>query len=276
MQVQAIRPCISTHLARASLRLPLRSPATRLGYRHAHQLNTQAHRFLCSQAPKQPGSAPPPPFSENPFKKALAYIRKNSGELKQLIKQYGKLTLTFYFGLYFLTLGAISATTMTGVVATPEWLNANKWLNSLPFVKSAVKEPIKLSPKLDAFLAAWLLTKTTEPFRIVITLATVPLLVKRLPPRVLRFFGIDRPQAAEAMAVARDTMHAVRETAQASAGRAIAKAQQMRSSAMEMAGAGTPKVDPPSSVTKTSAAGEAKPTQAPRAPPAQQQYNERE
>ena len=41
------------------------------------------------------------------------------------------------------------------------------------------------------FLIAWLFTKTTEPVRLIVTLTLLPVLARRLPLSVLRFFKLD-------------------------------------------------------------------------------------
>jgi hypothetical protein len=44
---------------------------------------------------------------------------------------------------------------------------------------------VELSPLVENFLKAWLLTKLTEPVRAGVTLVALPVLTRKLPPRLL-------------------------------------------------------------------------------------------
>ena len=110
--------------------------------------------------------------------------------MKRLFKSYGYFTVATYLGVYVITLGGLYVTVKAGAVTPPD---VNGWINNWR-VKKALYEPQLVIPEnyLD-FATAWVLTKTTEPIRLVVTIALVPILVRRLPPRVLSLFGAKPP-----------------------------------------------------------------------------------
>ena len=88
---------------------------------------------------------------------------------------------------YLLTLGALYLAVRAGALGTLDVAGA--LAARLPAsVKDALFGPgdIAISPALLDFGTAWLLTKTTEPLRLVATLALVPALRKRAPLPLLR------------------------------------------------------------------------------------------
>jgi len=86
-----------------------------------------------------------------------------------------------------LTLAALYAAVRAGALGTLDVAGA--LAARLPAaVKEALFGPgdIAISPALLDFGTAWLLTKTTEPLRLVATLALVPALRRRAPLPLLR------------------------------------------------------------------------------------------
>jgi hypothetical protein len=163
-------------------------------------------RQLSSQAPPPP--PPPHPFPREPAAGSgssgssssssssgsgpLAFLRARKAELSMLFKSYGYFTVATYFSVYLVTLGGIYSCVKLGAIG--ELPDVNSWINS-NFIKQAVlgQQRLEVPPWGLQFAAAWVLTKTTEPVRLLFTLAAVPVLVRRLPPRVLALFGAKPP-----------------------------------------------------------------------------------
>ena len=107
-------------------------------------------------------------FREAPFKSLRNWWYDNSDLFRQYIRNYGGLTLTFYISMYVGVLAIIWALVELGAVKGPD---VNKWLrNSRIKHWISPNKELQVSPHITNFLTAWLLTKTTEPFRILITL----------------------------------------------------------------------------------------------------------
>ena len=118
----------------------------------------------------------------------------NKAAMAQLARESGWLAAATYLLVYVLTLGALFAAVHGGALAAlgmapldvagaiharlPDWVLA-----------PLLGEGGRLSPLLVEFGTAWLLTKTTEPLRLVGTIALVPLLRRRAPLPLLRLFG---------------------------------------------------------------------------------------
>lgn len=103
-----------------------------------------------------------------------------------MIASYGWLFSAVYFGVYLVTLGGVYCVVTTGFIATPD---VNEWINnwSLKDVLFGPKR-VELPPWCFEFATAWIITKTTEPARLMAALALVPFLVKRAPLPFLRLF----------------------------------------------------------------------------------------
>ena len=96
----------------------------------------------------------------------------------QLWRQFGYLTLIVYFGLYVVVLTGLWGLIGFGIIRGP---NVNKWLNNSDWKKRFTDKEIIVPDSLQSFLTAWLMTKTTEPVRMVLTILLVPALVRYLP-----------------------------------------------------------------------------------------------
>jgi hypothetical protein len=86
----------------------------------------------------------------------------------------------------------------TGIISGPDDLNG--WINNWGPKKLLYSGEVHVPPNAIDFATAWVLTKTTEPVRLVATIALVPYLARHLPPRVLRAMGARIPDAAAAAA----------------------------------------------------------------------------
>jgi hypothetical protein len=124
------------------------------------------------------------PFLPSP----LAWWRANSAHLKELGRQYGYLAVGTYLGIYVVTLSGLFAAVRAGVVSGPD---VNAFLSTW-WVSQRVFGPGEwhLSEVAVDFGTAWLLTKTTEPLRLVATIPAVPFIAKRAPAGLLRFFRV--------------------------------------------------------------------------------------
>eukprot|EP01138_Halocafeteria_seosinensis_P007319 gb/GECG01007483.1/.p1 GENE.gb/GECG01007483.1/~~gb/GECG01007483.1/.p1 ORF type:complete len:310 (+),score=15.78 gb/GECG01007483.1/:1-930(+) len=160
-------------------------------------------------------------FREAPVKSLRRWWHDNSDLFRQYIRNYGGLTLTFYIGMYVGVLAIMWALVELGAVKGPD---VNKWLrNSRIKQWISPNKELQVSPHITNFLTAWLLTKTTEPFRILITLFAVPALLRYLPMRMLHLFNIQkRPQfsrATKGAAAAGRVLQRARDTMKKATGR---------------------------------------------------------
>jgi hypothetical protein len=124
------------------------------------------------------------PFSLRNFP---AWWRANNARLKYFFRTYGYFSVATYLGVYVVTLAGIFGLVRGGAIRGPD---VNAWLNNWSVKKAITDKPVALSPVATDFGMAWLLTKTTEPVRLVVTLAILPVLVRRLPLSVARLFKI--------------------------------------------------------------------------------------
>jgi hypothetical protein len=114
--------------------------------------------------------------------------------MQTLFKTFGWFTVAGYFFVYCVTLSSVFLLVRAGVVQGPD---PTDWVNGLWIKKAITQETIVLPAWSVQFATAWVLTKLTEPVRLVVTLALVPLAARRLPPGVLRLFGV-KPDLLEA------------------------------------------------------------------------------
>jgi hypothetical protein len=86
------------------------------------------------------------------------------------------------------TLSAVYTLVKAGAVPA---FDVNAFINSLSLKQwLAGPEPIVVPRWGLDFATAWVITKTTEPARVLVTIAIVPLLARRLPNAVLAVFGV--------------------------------------------------------------------------------------
>jgi len=105
-----------------------------------------------------------------------------------MFKRFGYLAVGTYLGVYVCTLSSLYVMVSCGLIQGPD---VNAFLNAWS-VKKALYGPeeIRLADSALDFGVAWVLTKTTEPVRAFVTIALVPLIARRAPPAVLRFFRV--------------------------------------------------------------------------------------
>jgi hypothetical protein len=130
--------------------------------------------------PGEPG--PHVPFSLRNFP---AWWRANNARLKYFFRTYGYFAVATYLGVYVITLAGLFGLVRAGAIRGPD---VNTWLNNWSVKKAFTDKPVHLSPVATDFGVAWLLTKTTEPVRLVVTLAILPVLARRVPASVARLF----------------------------------------------------------------------------------------
>ena len=118
----------------------------------------------------------------------LAYLTKKKAEVSLLFKKYGWVTVATYFSVYLVTLSGVYGVVSLGLLPV---LDVDAFINSLQVKRWAVGDaPISIPPWASPLATAWIITKTTEPVRLVFTAAIMPTVVKRLPPHVLALFGV--------------------------------------------------------------------------------------
>lgn len=108
------------------------------------------------------------------------------GKLRLMIKRYGAVAVVTYLGVYVGTLGILFATVESGVNPFDYGLDSG-WLVekatgilegyswSEPFVGA-----IQNNPHAGNFAVAWILTKFTEPVRMLVTITIVPRIARAL------------------------------------------------------------------------------------------------
>lgn len=130
--------------------------------------------------------------SLTPYAVVLCLLRV----LQEVFKSYGLLALGVYFSTYFAILGTTWALVYNGSVKGP---NLTEWLNKHESVKNVLAkvtrtDEVVLHPLLESYLVAWLITKTTEPARVIMTVMVVPSMVRWLPLRWLRLLRVRIPK----------------------------------------------------------------------------------
>ena len=146
---------------------------------------------------------PPPPPARGP----LAWLLAQKAQLTELGTKYGYLSIATYLGVYVCTLGGIYVCVKAGAVTPPD---VNTFINELSLKKALLGDGrIEVPPWGVDFATAWVLTKTTEPLRLVSTIALIPVLVRRLPPHVLAAFVRKKAAAAGPPAAAAPAAQAI-------------------------------------------------------------------
>lgn len=118
----------------------------------------------------------------------MGWWRHNSSKLKSMMQSFGYLTIATYLGIYVVTLGSMYACVRVGMVQGPD---VNGFINGW-FVKRALlgDKDVHIPVEYTEFATAWVLTKTTEPVRLVATIAAVPVVVRRSPEALLRLLRV--------------------------------------------------------------------------------------
>lgn len=118
------------------------------------------------------------------FSSPIGWWRANNAKVKRMMAAYGYVTVATYLGVYVITLGSLFGLVSAGAVKGPD---VNAFVNGW-FVKKALlgDREVHIPPAWGDFATAWVLTKTTEPFRLVATIAAVPAVVRRAPTGLLR------------------------------------------------------------------------------------------
>lgn len=172
------------------------------------------------------------PFYKNP----IAWWKENNAKVKALFKQYGVFAVSTYLGVYVVTLFSLFGIVSAGAVQGPD-INAFLAKQGERFGIERLKT-LHLSPAVSNFLTAWLLTKTTEPVRLATTIVLVPVLARKLPPSVLRFFRVPAEAIAASHGTATGAAGAASSSSSASAGAAAAAGTAAASSSSPAARAG--------------------------------------
>ena len=132
----------------------------------------------------------PAPPSPPPRTGVLGKIDKLKSEAKRMFFTYGWLAVGTYFGVWLCTISSVYAGLQFGLLPSPD---LNAFLNGLSLKTYLFgPEPLVIPEWGRQLAVAFVVTKTTEPIRIVVVLGLVPSLVKRLPAGVLRLFGVKK------------------------------------------------------------------------------------
>lgn len=108
------------------------------------------------------------------------------------MSSYGYLAVATYLGVYLVTLGSLYGLVSSGVVTTPE--GVEDFINSWSLKRALLgEELLRIPPGLMDFATAWVLTKMTEPVRLVVTIAAVPAIARHAPAGILRALRVRAP-----------------------------------------------------------------------------------
>ena len=117
----------------------------------------------------------------------MRWLLAHKEQFSHLMRSYGYLALATYLSVYVVTLCSLWLAVLGGWIGTldvvgalsarlPDWAQRAMWGGG----------ELRLAPWLVKFFTAWLITKTTEPLRLVTTIALVPLLRRHAPTVLLR------------------------------------------------------------------------------------------
>lgn len=108
--------------------------------------------------------------------------------MTRLLKRYGYITAATYVAVYVVSLSSVYGIVSLGIIPI---LDVNSFVNGLSLKKWILGDaPVDIPRWASPLVTAWIITKTTEPVRLVVTAAIMPSVIKRLPVGILRFFGV--------------------------------------------------------------------------------------
>ena len=150
------------------------------------KLGYQAHKAL--NEPPPPSTPVDVPPSVSFFSSPWGWWRANAARFKLAVTSYSYFAVATYLGIYVVTLAGLFLLVQLGFVKGPD---VNAFLNGW-FVKRAIygDQEVKVPPTYLNFATAWVLTKMTEPLRLMATLALLPSLARRAPAGLLRAFRV--------------------------------------------------------------------------------------
>lgn len=142
---------------------------------------------------KQPQNLSSTPSEQIPKRSGpLGFFLDAKDKFKEMIKSFGYFVVAAYFTLYLIVLSFIYMLVKVNLIPTPD---VNGWINSMRLKKIIMGDDEVDIPEWCAdFATAWVVTKTTEPVRLIATIAAVPILLRKLPFNFLRLFRIS-PEA---------------------------------------------------------------------------------
>ncbi|KAB5583854.1 hypothetical protein PHYPO_G00100520 [Pangasianodon hypophthalmus] len=120
----------------------------------------QVQKVLLSTSPQGGAEKPEPEKKQNKTK-----------ELKKIFKEYGAVGVSFHIGISLISLGIF-------YIAVSSGINMTAVLSKLGFSESVVQS--KMAAGTSTFVLAYAVHKLFAPFRISITLVSVPLIVQYL------------------------------------------------------------------------------------------------
>lgn len=167
-----------------------------VGNTAARKLSTFAKRLISTAGHDDHHVAPP--FYRHP----IQWWWANSAQVKILFKRYGYFAVATYLGVYVLTLFGLYGVVKLGLITGPD---VNAFINNWSVKKFFTDKDIEIPDGIRDFMTAWVMTKMTEPVRLVATIALVPFLVRRLPQSFLAIFKIP-PHTPKATKVAKEAL----------------------------------------------------------------------
>lgn len=108
------------------------------------------------------------------------------GKLRLMVKRYGAVAVVTYLGVYVGTLGVLFAAVESGLNPFDYGMDSNWLVEKATGMlegyswSEPVVEVIQKNPHAGNFAAAWILTKFTEPVRMLFTIAIVPRIARAL------------------------------------------------------------------------------------------------
>ncbi|EKU20355.1 hypothetical protein NGA_2087520 [Nannochloropsis gaditana CCMP526] len=108
------------------------------------------------------------------------------GKLRLMVKRYGAVAVITYLGVYVVTLSALFAAVESGLTPFDYGLDSNWLVEKATHLlenyswSEPLVETIQTNPHAGNFAVAWVLTKFTEPLRMILTIAVVPRIARVL------------------------------------------------------------------------------------------------
>ncbi len=128
---------------------------------------------------------------------AVAEVEDESkmGKLKLMMKRYGAVAVVTYFGVYVSTLGVLYAAIESGVNPFDYGLDSGSLMGKVTAMlegyswSQPILDSIEKNPHVGNFALAWIMTKFTEPLRMLVTFGIVPPIARalgRAPPKPVK------------------------------------------------------------------------------------------
>jgi hypothetical protein len=98
-----------------------------------------------------------------------------SDKITQFLKEYGAIGVTVHFSLYFFTWACMYIAIDYGLITVDD---VKKWIKKLKLDAYIDTNKLENTKRATSIALAWILTKLTQPLRIMLTIGVTPFLVR--------------------------------------------------------------------------------------------------